>query len=346
MPLIPGNNPVGGGTPDSIETSFVNQFREGFEQAYQQSVSIFDPFVEREGQDSEQQFFDRIGEAEEMREDTTRYGDNPTSEITHDRRSLTLRHFDLGKHIDEKDLIKVVSDPMNPYTTALLASGNRRRDDLIIDRYFGPAYIGKEGKDPVDFCVAATDGGSSKITVGEYSNGSSNPLVASAGRYTLAQGNKEGISVGVEYVDSGTPAASGVTLAKFKAVRTTMLRLEAIQQDTILNAFLTAHQFEELLGIEEVINADYSVRKSLAEGLPTVFMGFRFLHSERLPSYGNERRIPVFLPRAFKLTVARDLKGDIWRDPSKKKIPYIYFRQSIGGSRMWGEIAAEIRCAE
>lgn len=344
--FVSGNNPIGGGQPNSIETSYVQMYRDGFEQAYQQSVSILDPYVERESQRGEFQYWDRIGEAEEMREDVTRYGDNPVSEIDHDRRRIDLRSYELGKYIDPKDLKRVASDPQNPYSQALLASGNRKRDDFIIERYFGPAYTGKGGESTINYCTAASDLDGTTITVGENSNGSSNPITATAGRYTLKAGAFEGVSVGSHFVITGSAAASGLTLAKLKALRTTMLRLEAINQDTVLNAFLSSAQFENLLGIDEIINSDYAVRKSLAEGQVTTYMGYRFILTERLPLVDDERRCIVSLPRAMKLAVGEDLKGDLWRDSSKKNIPYIHFKQMIGGSRMWGEIAGEIRCVE
>jgi hypothetical protein len=79
-------------------------------------------------------------------------------------------------------------------------------------------------------------------------------------------------------------------------------------------------------------------------------MGFRFIHTERLPlstgSDGNERRVIVSLPRALKLSTGEGLKGDMWRDPSKKNAPYIYYKLCADASRMWGEVSGEIRCAE
>lgn len=332
--------------PSAIEEAYVRQYVEGFEQAYQQSVSVFDPLVERDTQKSEFKSWQRIGEAEEMTEDTTRYGDNPTSEIPHDNRRISLRHFELGKYIDPKDLMQVVSDPQNPYSQAMLKSGRRKRDDFIIGKYFDDAFTGKEGATTVPYCAQTSDENGTTVRIGSLSAGSSNPVTATAGRYTLVDG-AEGISVGANF-DLTTPAASGMTIDKLKAMRSAMLRVEAIQQEDILPCVMTHRQFEDLLGTDEVINADYSTRKNLAEGNVTTFMGYRFINSERLLTgdTGDERRCMVFLPRAFKLTLGADLSGNMWKDPSKKNIPYLYFKQSIGGSRMWGEIAGEIRCFE
>jgi hypothetical protein len=129
-----------------------------------------------------------------------------------------------------------------------------------------------------------------------------------------------------------------------------MLRLHAIDQEEIINCFVSAKQLDDLLGIDEVVNSDYAVRKSLVEGTVTTFLGFRFIHTERLPlstgGDGDERRVIVAAPKALKMSVGTGLKGDMWRDPSKKNIPYIYFKLCADASRMWGEVAGEIRCNE
>ena len=346
---MPDNSVYSGQGASAIEEAYVRQFQEGFEKAYQQETSILDPLVDRDTQSSEFKSYQRMGEAEEMVEDTTRYGDNPVSEIPHDNRRISLRHFELGKYIEPKDLMKVVSDPSNGYNAELLKSGKRKRDDFLIEKYFADAYTGKEGSTVMGYAVGATDENSSTITVGEYSNGSSNKIITTAGRYTLAAGNKEGISVGADF-DGGAGSGSGLTIEKLKALRTAMLRIESIQQEDTLPMLVTAYQLEELLAQDEIINSDYSVRKNLAEGNITTFMGYRFILCERLPLTsgvdGDERRCMVFTPKALKLTIGSDLKGDMWRDPSKKNIPYMHFKQSIGASRMWGEVAGEIRCKE
>lgn len=343
--------PLTNGTPESIQTAYRNMFRTGFEQAFQQFDSRLLPYVEIERQSSEFDYYDRVGIAEEMTEDTTRYGDNPNSEIELDRRRIHLRDYELGKYIDEKDLIRVATDPTNSYSQAMQASAYRKMDDIIYDGFFGTAYTGKAGATSIGW---VTDGAEDDdlVAVGGYSSGHSNPITT-AGKFKLISGNYEGIYVGREYT-SGTEdnTARGLTLDKLKIVRQTMLRLDAISQDTTLNCFLTAKQFDDLLGIDEVINSDYAVRKALAEGAVTTFMGYRFIHAERLGTHvsgdggGTSRRVIVSLPKALKLAIGKSLTADMWRDPSKKNIPYIYFKMSVGASRMWGEVAAEIACAE
>ena len=331
-----------GSANDYIEKAYVAAFREGFEQAFQQTESKLQPYFEQETQNEEYQYFDRIGKAEDMAEDTFRFGNHPNSEINNDRRRIGFKDYELGKYIDEKDLKRVITDPMNAYTQALLASGKRKIDDIIIDKYFGTAYTGKSGGTSVTFAEGAGDENRSNIVVGTISAGD----ITAAGDYVVAGGNTEGFSIGGDY---GT-ASSGLTLEKLRAARRTMLRLHAIDQDDIVNCFVTAKQIDDLLGIDEVVSSDYAVRKSLVEGTVTTFLGFRFIHCERLPlstgTDGDERRVIVAAPKALKMSVGTGLKGDMWRDPSKKNIPYIYFKLCADASRMWGEVAGEIRCNE
>jgi len=332
-------SPAGG---TSINDAYVQAYKAGFEQAFQQSESKLQPYFEQETQNEEFQYFDRVGVAEAMSEDATRYGDNPNSEIAHDRRRIGLKDYELGKYVDEKDLKRVLTDPMNAYTQALLASGRRKIDDIIIDKFFGEAYIGKSGGTTRTFAEGVGDENRSNIVVGTKSAGD----ITAAGDYVVAGGETEGFSVGGDF---GT-ASSGLTLAKLRAARRTMLRLHAIDQDEIVNCFVSAKQLDDLLGITEVVSSDFAVRKSLAEGSVTTFMGFRFIHTERLPlssgGDGDERRCIIATSKALKLSTGTALKGDVWRVPAKKNIPYVYFKLCAEASRMWGEVSGEIRCNE
>lgn len=321
-----------------IEKAYINSFRAGFAQAFQQTTSKLRPYVEIERQAAEFEYYDRVGLADDMATVTTRYGDNPMSEITHDRRRIGLADYDQGKAVDEKDLVRVAMDPTSAYMQGLVASANRKFDDIVINGWTGTAYTGKAGATSVAFVTSVTD----KLSVGAVSDVQTR-IVAST--YVAREAATEGIDVNYTYTGS-TGASSGLTLAKLKAVRTTMLKLDAIDQDEVLNCFISAKQFENLLGISEVINSDYSTRKNLAEGNVTTFMGFRFIHCERLPLASGIRSVFVTKPRALKVAISQEISADIWRLPAKKNIPYLYVKMGLGASRMWGENLARIGCAE
>jgi hypothetical protein len=352
---LSGNYAGGSAADNQIETSYVAAFREGFEQAFQQTESKLQPYFESETQNEEYQYFDRIGVAAQMIEDNTRFQSNPNSDITHDRRRIGLKDYELGKYIDEKDLKRVITDPMNAYTQALLASGKRKIDDIIIERFFGAASTGKNGATTVNFTdVAENDEninvGSLTIGAGQAVGGGNLITATTPGFAIDATSNTEGFVIGANYVGSGTGTPSGLTLAKLRAARLAMLKLNSIDQDEIINCFVTSKQIDDLLGITEVVSSDFAVRKALVEGNVVTFMGFRFIVCERLPLYDgthdDERRCIVATSKALKMSIGTGLKGDMWRDPSKKNIPYIYFKMCADATRMWGEVAGEIRCNE
>ena len=336
------------GTAANIETSYINAFRAGFEQSFQQFDSVFMPYIKLERQASEFAYYDRIGVADAMTKDTTRYGDNPISEIEHGRRRMDLQDYEIGKYIDEKDIIRVATDPTNPYTMTMTGSGFRQIDDIIIDRVFGDAFTGKSGQDTITFPSTVSAG---KIKVGGNSKGHSNPVTTS-GDYEVGTATEEGILVSDSYGNL-TNTASGLTIEKLKAIRFTMLRLEAINQDQNIPLFIGYRQFQDLLGIEEVINSDYATRKALAEGSTTSFLGFTFIHTERLKTDSSSNRRCIVLANnnklqkyAMRLAIAKSLTVNMWRDSSKKNIPYLYFKLSAEASRFWGEVTAEVKCSE
>lgn len=324
---------------NQIEKAYINNFRAGFEQAFQQSTSRLRPYVEVESQSAEFDFYDRVGLADDMTEVTTRYGDNPVNEVPHDRRMISLKDFEWGKPIDEKDLKRVAEDPTNAYTQAAVAAANRKVDAIITSQLFAQANTGKKGDIPVNF--VGTNSG--KITVGAVSNQSG--LIATAGSYSLTAGSYEGIDIAKDYT-GGTAADAGLTLAKLKAVRTTMMKLEAIDEDTLIHFFYTSSQLNDLLGINEVINGDYAVGHALQQGKPATFMNFTFHQLERLPKVGTVRTNFALLPKAFKLAIGTDITTDMWRLTGQKNIPYIYIKATMGGSRMWGEVLAKVNVVE
>lgn len=343
----------GGGTGQSaIDTVKVNQFREGFATAFQQmDVRLVGAF-RMESQDTEFAYWDRMGIAEDMTEDTVRYGDNPQSEISFDRRRTQVRDYELGKYIDPKDLHRVLTDPTAPVTQQMRYSGHRKMDDIVRDNIFADVVTGKAGGTTVSFVDQGADGetGESLISVGEVSEGNSNPITT-AGNYRLQSGDTEGIDVGVSFDNDGGVASTplGITINKLKAVRYTLMRLDVIRQDEVLDCWLGSAQFSQLLDIDEIINADYAIRKSLAEGNITTYLGFRFRHFERLNgagTAGDPRQCIVAKKESMVFSQAKSLNVDIWNDTAKKNIPYIYFKLSADATRMFGECTVRVNCID
>lgn len=339
------------GTPASIETHYINSFRKGVEHAFQQQESLFEPYVEVVSQNAEEQYYDRLGVADDMQRDQIRYGTNPMSEIEWDRRRSVLEDWDWGKAIDPKDLKRIAEDPTNDYTRAGVYAAKRKQDDIVLDGIFAPVQTGKSGQTTVSFVADGGTSYSGKVKVGAVSRGHRNP-VTTAGNYVLETGNYEGIVVSHDYVDTGSPTASGLTLPKLRALRRSMMRVEAITQDDIINLFITEEELDDLFKIDEIINADYAIRRSLAEGKVTTYMGYRFIQYTGLKkdSNGYTRCIAIASNNvagrsAIKLARQQPLTVDMWKLSERKNIPYIYIKLGAKAVRMWGELTGEIKCA-
>jgi hypothetical protein len=346
-----GMSSVAGTGSSAIETAFVQMYRQGFMQQFQQMTAKFAPYFQIVPQNSEYEYYDRIGIAEDMQEVSSRYHDNPVSEIPHDKRRIGLRDFEQGKYMEPKDLYRMASDPTNAYVTALKAAAHRKMDDIALERIFDIAYVGKKGEATVNFVPTSATG---QIQVGEISKGHSRPIThtgtdPSVSIHRMVAGDYEGIDVPVDYDASGTPADSGITLEKLRAVRTTMERLEAIEQGEVLDCWITSDQADQLLSIDKVINADYAIRSALAEGRAATFMGYRFLRSERLKGSGtaaDPRQCIVAKQSSMILAYSQQLTFDMWRDTSKRNIPYMYLFMGMDAVRMWGECTARVNCLD
>lgn len=339
-------------TAASIETHYVNSFKDGLAEAFQKTESILQPYVELTPQNSEEQYYDRVGAADDMIRDTTRYGTNPNQEIAFDRRRSVLEDWEIGKMIEEKDLLRVATDPTNEYSRQIIYSCRRKQDDIILDSVYSSAYTGKKGETEVKWVA---DGGTSfagKIKVGALSVGLRDPITAGA-RYVVEAGNYEGTVVSADFSTSGT--VSGLTIPKLMAYKSTLMRQEVLGPQDNINLFIGVEQWEDLLNTPEIKNSDYNVRKALADGNVTTFMGYTFIPYNGLPVDSNGYRRCLALPTTntkmgsrygVKLAMALPLKADMWRLPDRKNIPYIYAKMACKGVRMWGEMVGEIRCSE
>lgn len=338
MAMATGDNAL---VTEHQKLSFVS----GIDQAFQQMTPEVMPYFDSTTVDGEFAFFDRIGVADDLRPDNQRYGYNPVSEIPHDRRRVNYSTNDGGKLIDRKDLWRVVQDPTDAYNVAMVASVHRQQDRTVINNIFGPAYTGQNGSTVVNF--VAQNANAAKITVGNISSGNPNQNpITTAGNYVVTDGDYEGIDVASDYLTSGTH--SGLTLMKLRAVKKTMRRLFAVKRGELIDCFVTEAQADQLLGIEEIINADYAMQRALEEGDVARFMGFRFIRSELLLGAGTStspRQVICSTARSGKY-VLKELRVDLWNDSSRKNIPYGYVALTDGFSRFWGENTARVNCLD
>lgn len=290
-----------------VTTAFVNQYRANIELLLQQRGSKLRPFVREERQSAEFDFYDRIG-ATEAQENTTRHGDTPLISTPHDRRRIGLRDFDWADLIDKKDKIRLLTDPQSAYAQNAAFAFGRKIDRLIIEAAFGNAYAGKTGEIVVPF-----------------------PAVQ---------------KIPVDYVETGSSAESGLTVAKLRKARE-MFRAAEVQDDEHLTAAVTAKQITDLLKTTEVTNADYNAIKALVQGEVDSFMGFKFVSLELLQKDVNDDRRCLFWAKSgICLAIGEDTTTRIDERKDKRYSTQVYVSMSANASRMEEPKVIEVACAE
>ena len=141
--------------------------------------------------------------------------------------------------------------------------------------------------------------------------------------------------------------AEGLTIDKLLAARRVLKANEVDMDSDRLFCAITAEQDQDLLKQTQVTSADFNVRPVMAEGRVTSFLGFTFVHIERLPVGGaGERRVPVWAESGMHLGIWEDLKVDIGPRRDKNMSTQIYISGTYGATRLQEGKVVEIKCVE
>lgn len=290
-----------------VPTSYVSQYKSNVELLLQQKGSRLRGLVRNETQNSEFDFYDRIGSVE-AQEVTGRHQDTPLISTPHDRRRCSLRDFDWADMIDKKDRIRMLIDPTGPYAMNAMYALGRKQDDVIIESFFDSAYTGKTGSAIVAFP-------------------SSNVIA-------------------VNYVESGSAANSGLTIGKLRRAKEQMDAAE-VDPDEERYIGVTAKQVTDLLRTTEVTSSDYNTVKALVEGKVDTFMGFKFVRTERLLTDDNAyRRLPVWVKSGVLFASGEEINVDIGPRRDKRNSIQVYVNGTFGATRMDEPKVLEIKCLE
>lgn len=133
-----------------ISTAHVKQFSANVFHLSQQKGSRLRPAVRVESQNGKSGFYDRIGKATAQLR-VSRHADTPQVDTPHSRRRVTLVDYEYADLIDEQDKVRLLMDPVGPYTQAAVWGIGRAMDDVIISNALGNAYGGEEGSSTVSW---------------------------------------------------------------------------------------------------------------------------------------------------------------------------------------------------
>jgi hypothetical protein len=138
-----------------ITTAFVNQYKSNVWLLTQQMQSKLEPFVRKEVQQAQYDFYEFIGPVSAAPWGP-RHGDTPLMETPHMRRKVGIFPYIWADLIDKPDRLRMLIDPTGPYAQNAVMAFNRRKDDVIIQSILGSAWTGHEGNVEVPFPASQT----------------------------------------------------------------------------------------------------------------------------------------------------------------------------------------------
>lgn len=300
-----------------ITTAFVEQYKSNVMDLVQQKGSRLRNAVMTDTVVGKKKFVEQVGTTEAQLR-TSRHADSPLVNTPHLRRSLTLEDYEWGDLIDNADRVRLLIDPQDAYARNAAWAMGRAIDDVIITAATGTAKTGVSGSDDETMGDAPSSG-------------------ASAGQ-----------RIAKDYVESGGAADSSLTVAKLRRARKILAANEVDPSENLCIA-VNAEMMENLLKATEVTSADYNTVKALVRGEINSFMGFDFIHTERLLTNGTGTMAGTtafaWAKSGLMLGIGADVKASIAPRADKSFSTYVYYSMSIGATRLEKEKVVEIACA-
>lgn len=189
------------------------------------------------------------------------------------RRWIAPDRFAKYFHRDSFAALESAINPTSALTRGLVAAANRAKDDTILAAMFGDALTGKTGTTSTTWA---------------------------------SEGANQVVAVGV-----GSSGATGLNVEKLKAARKILLKNDIDLDSTPVYIAYNGESDADLLAEAQVISKEYAEKAVLKDGKIEYFMGFWFVHTERLLVDGSGyRRIPVWTKNAIHFGT--------WMEPSVK----------------------------
>ncbi len=291
----------------AVDTAFVQTYHAQLEHIFQQKGSKLRGTVREVTQNSEYDYWDRLGTAASQRI-TTRYGDTPYNPIDHSRRRNQVVGYDVNTPFDNQDKLRMIIDPKSGYAEAQAMALGRDMDDAIISAALGTAYSGKDGSTAVTYDT----------------------------NYRIAH----------DYVESGAATSSNLTIGKLRRALYLLESNDALDPGQAAVVVAHPSQKQALLRTTEVTNTDYAAVKALVNGEINTFLGFNFVWTTRTTSSGGYRQVLVYPKNAILLGVAQDISVRMTERDDKRYSWQVYSSATFGATRMWEERVIQIQCAE
>ena len=155
-----------------------------------------------------------------------------------------------------------------------------------------------------------------------------------------------GQKIAHDFVESGSAATSGLTIAKLRQAKFILDDADVDEDDPRIIA-VSPRQLQDLLRTTEVTSADYNTVKALVAGQLDTFMGFKFrVVNKAFFALANSRReVVAYVKSGLRMTDAgRRVHVDI--RPDRSHALQIRTTASLGATRMEEKKVVQISCSE
>jgi len=295
------------GVLTNIPNHFTTQFDSNWKHLVQQKNSKLKEYVTIDSIEGKEKSYNQI-DATSMTQITDRSRDTRITDQAMAKRWIRPQQYDCAKLVDEWDeqFLGEVVLPTSPIIQSHSQAYARTCDTIIIKALGGDAYTGTTGTTPT----------------------------------ALPAGQK----VAVNYVETGTAANSGLTIAKLRAAKF-LFDSNEIDEEEERIMVVSAKQLQDLLRTIEVTSQDYNSVRALVDGALNTFMGFKFRRSQLLVKTSTVRSCYAYVKSGV-ILAERGLKThmDVRTDLSHSL--QIRSVASLAAVRMEEKKVVEIACDE
>jgi hypothetical protein len=238
---------------------------------------------------------------------TTRHGDTPLISTPADARWVFPTDYEWADLIDDQDKLRMLIDPQSSYAQNGAYALGRAIDDEIITGIFGTNKTGE--------------------------NGTTNTVFDTSGQRVA--------------VNHGATGNVGLTVAKLREAKRILMKNEVDIDNEQLFVIITAKQHDDLLNEAQTISLDYNTRPVLVDGRISAFMGFNFIHCERLPATTDPyRRAVAYAKSGVHLGMWNDISTMISQRDDKGYATQVYVKGTFGATRTEEKKVVDILCNE
>lgn len=289
-----------------IDTFYPTEFQRNFDQVLQQMDSRLLSSITRADFTGKRKSFNLINDSE-AQDILVRKGDTPDGEFDGSKYWLTQRPKEKVTTFDEWDqhFLGSIVLPTSDEVQAHAQAFNRAIDDVIVTAATATRYIGEDG-----------------TTTDAFSN-----------------------TIAVDYVETGSAANSGLTIAKLRRAKYLMDFNEVPTSDRFIA--VGAQQVQDLLRTTEITNADYNTVRALAQGQIDTFLGFKFINTQRLTEVvaTDVRTVLAYHKSAIKFAMS-DRSTQMDKLPTRRHALQIRSVMMLGAVRTENEKVVGIYCDE